>query len=84
MDRPDINLEFGDTGFFAGQAIESVGPIRPGDSLDASTKLKEVYSKTGRSGTMVFAVWETTFVNQKKETVALVTESFVRRNSRKS
>ena len=84
MDRPDINLEFGDTGFFAGQAIESVGPIRPGDALDASTKLKEVYSKTGRSGTMVFAVWETTFVNQKKETVALVTESFVRRNSRKS
>ena len=30
----------------------------------ASSHLKEVYPKTGRSGTMVFTVWETTFTNQ--------------------
>ena len=78
--RPDIKLEFGDIGLFAGQAIESIAPIRPGDTLDARTKLSDVYAKTGRSGKMVFAVWETSFTNQKGEKVALVQESFVRRN----
>lgn len=82
--RPDIKLEFGDIGFFAGQAIESLAPVKPGDVLDTRTKLKEVYAKTGRSGKMVFAVWETSFTNQGGETVALVQESFVRRQSRKN
>ncbi len=82
-EKPDIKLEFGDIGFFAGQSIESLAPIRPGDTLDATSRLKEVYAKTGRSGKMVFAVWETRFANQDGETVALVDESYVRRNSRR-
>ncbi|MDA0771210.1 MAG: MaoC family dehydratase N-terminal domain-containing protein [Chloroflexi bacterium] len=82
LTRPDIKLEFGDIGFFAGQAVESLAPIRPGDTLNASTMLKEVYAKTGRSGTMVFAVWETSFTNQNDDDVARVQESYVRRNSR--
>jgi 3-hydroxybutyryl-CoA dehydratase len=81
--RPDIKLEFGNLGLFAGQAIENLAPIRPGDMLEGKMKLKEVYAKTGRSGQMVFAVWETTFTNQKGETVALVRDSFVRRKSQK-
>ena len=82
ISRPDIKLEFGDMGLFAGQAIECLAPVRPGDTLHATTKLKEVYPKTGRSGMMVFAVWQTKFTNQTGETVALVEESFVRRNRR--
>ena len=80
--RPDIKLEFGDVSLFAGQAIECVGPVRPGDTLSAKTKLKEVYAKTGRSGKMVFQVWETRFSNQDGEDVARVQESFVKRNRR--
>lgn len=80
--RPDIKLEFGDVGLFAGQSIENLTPARPGDTLEASTRLKEVYAKTGRSGKMVFAVWQTSFTNQAGDTVALVEESFVRRNRR--
>ena len=80
--RPDIKLEFGELGFFAAQAIECLAPVRPGDTLDVTTELKEVYPKTGRSGMMVFAVWQTRFTNQSGETVALVEESFVRRNRR--
>ena len=82
-EKPDIKLEFGDIGFFAGQAIENLAPIRPGDTLHAASRLKEVYAKTGRSGKMVFAVWETRFTNQRDETVALVDESYVRRNRRR-
>ena len=80
--RPDIKLNFGDMGFFAGQAIECLVPVRPNDTLSGKTKLKEVYAKTGRSGKMVFVVWETSFTNQKGVTVALVQESFVQRNRR--
>ena len=76
--RPDVMLEFGDTGFFAGQSIECLAHVRPGDILRGTTRLKDVYAKTGRSGKMVFVVWETTFTNQHGETVALVEESFVR------
>jgi acyl dehydratase len=78
--RPDIKLDFGDTGFFAGQSIECGNAVRPGDTLDVTTTLKDVYAKTGRSGKMAFAVWETRFTNQRGETAALVQESFVRRN----
>ena len=78
--RPDIKLEFGNTGFFAGQAMDCLGPVRPHDTLAGKTRLKEVYAKTGRSGMMVFAVWETSFTNQRNEEVARVRESFVRMN----
>ena len=80
--RPDIRLEFGDVSLFAGQAIECVGAVKPGDTLSAKTRLKEVYAKTGRSGKMVFQVWETSFANQDGDDVARVQESFVRRNRR--
>ncbi len=80
--RPDIKLEFGEGGLGAGQSIEGVGAVRPGDTLNAKTKLKDVYAKTGRSGKMVFQVWETSFANQSGDTVALVQESFVKRNRR--
>ena len=58
VSRPDIKLEYGDLGFFAGQAIESLAPIRPGDTLEASTKLKEVYAKTGRSGKAILKIFK--------------------------
>ena len=80
LTRPDIKLEFGDLSFFAGQSIECKKSIQPEDVLNAYTKLHNVYSKTGRSGKMVFVVWQTTFKNQQGEVVAFVNESFVRRN----
>lgn len=76
---PDINLKFGRMRFHAGQRVQRRGPIVAGDLITASSHLKEVYPKTGRSGTMVFIVWETTFRNQKGEIVADVQESFATR-----
>ena len=81
--RPDIKLAFGDTGLFASQAIEPLAPIRAGDTLQATTKLENVYAKTGRSGKMVFVVWQTRFTNQKGETVVVLRDAFVRRNKPK-
>lgn len=83
IERPKIGLEFGDLGFHAGQAIEYKNPVRPGDRLRAKTKLTEVYPKTGRSGKMVFEIWETNFTNQNGVLAATVKESFVHRSKTK-
>ena len=53
VELPDIELKFGVMRFHAGQRVQSRAPIVAGDSLMASSHLKEVYPKTGRSGTMV-------------------------------
>ena len=79
---PDIKLEFGSMGLFAGEAIDYLAPVKAGDTLEGKTKLKEVYAKTGRSGKMVFTVWETSFTRPGGETVALVRESYVQRGQK--
>ena len=76
---PSIDLEFGKISMHASQRVQSIAPILAGDQLSASSHLKDVYAKTGRTGTMVFVVWETTFSNQDGAVVAEVEESFARR-----
>jgi acyl dehydratase len=76
VELPDIKLQFGRARFHAGQRVQPRATVVAGDRLTASSHLKEVYPKTGRSGTMVFIVWETTFRNQDGDVVADVQESF--------
>ena len=79
VELPNIKLKFGKMQIHAGQRVQPRLPIIAGELLTASSHLKDVYAKTGRSGTMVFIVWETTFRNQKGEVVADVQESFARK-----
>lgn len=79
FNRPKLELDFGDATLFAGQSLECRKKIRPGDNLKATTRLNKVYSKTGRSGKMIFAVWETTFRNCDDKTVTKLFDSFVTR-----
>ncbi len=76
---PNVGVEFGRTQMHAGQRVQPIALIYVGDTLVASSQLKDVYAKTGRSGTMVFIVWETTFRNQHGDVVAEVQESFAKR-----
>ena len=76
---PDVKVNFGRVQMHAGQRVEPKAPVYAGDQLTASSHLKDVYAKTGRSGTMVFIVWETTFSNQDGLVVAEVQESFAKR-----
>ncbi len=73
---PNIKLKFGKMQVHAGQRVQPRADIVAGDQVTASSQVKDVYTKTGRSGTMVFIVWETTFRNQNDEIVADVQESF--------
>ncbi len=60
----------GGRGLMGGIDIEVVTPIRPGDQIRITSKVKEIYEKTGRSGSMVFTVIRSTLTNQNGEVAA--------------
>jgi acyl dehydratase len=70
---------FGKQGFDAGKDVEFVAPIRPGDSITLSSHVKEIYEKTGRTGSMVFVIVRSTLKNQRGEVVAHVDHRFMNR-----
>lgn len=78
---PDPKVKFGNTAFHSGTRFEVYAPLRPGDTITVKAGVKEVYAKTGRTGTMVFAVRTQRFVNQDGTTVALTEQSMVHRDT---
>jgi acyl dehydratase len=70
---------FGRQGFDAGKDVEFVAPIRPGDTITLSSRVKEIYEKTGRTGSMVFVIVRSTLKNQSGEVVAHVDHRFMSR-----
>lgn len=74
-DFPEIG---GKRGIDGGKAIEVHRPIRAGDELTASSTVADVYTKTGRSGTMTFIVQRMSFSNQRDELVATVDSRMIR------
>jgi hypothetical protein len=52
QDFPD----FGGMGMDAGKAVELLQPIRPGVTITGKSHLHDIYTKTGRSGRMIFYV----------------------------
>lgn len=68
--------------FDAGKDIEFGVPIRPGDSIQVSSSIHDIYEKTGRSGSMVFVVVRITLANQRGELVANVDNRFMYRGQR--
>lgn len=76
---PNANVKFGNTAFHGGERIEPLGIIRVGDRLTATTQVKEVYEKTGRTGGMAFEVRRTVWRNQDGEPVVATESTMVRR-----
>ena len=62
-------------GLRAGNEYEFFQPIHPDDVISAHWTVKDVYEKTGRTGSLVFQVIETTFYNQNEELLARNTET---------
>jgi hypothetical protein len=77
----DPKVKFGNTTFMAGSRMEFYAPIRANTQLKVATKIKEVYGKTGRSGTMVFVVRRTEFKNGDGHAVAALEQSIVHRET---
>ena len=76
---PDPKVKFGNTGFHAGSRLEFLEPIRVGQTLTGWAQAKEVYAKTGRTGTMVFAVSRLTYKDENGKAVAHSDQLMVRR-----
>jgi acyl dehydratase len=75
----DPKLRYGNLQLNAGQHWEYRAPVRPGDVITATSKVHDIYEKTGRTGRMVFLVRRTTYTNQDGETVAISDGSIVYR-----
>ena len=62
-------------GLRAGNEYEFFQPIHPDDVITAHWAVKDVYEKTGSTGSLIFQVIETTFYNQSDELLARNTET---------
>ncbi len=69
------------SGFDAGKDVEFGVPIRPGDMVTVSAVVKDLYEKTGRSGPMVIVVIRFVLLNQRSETVAIIDNRFIHRET---
>ena len=76
---PDPKVKFGNTGFHAGSHMELLAPVKVGQTLTGWAQAKEVYAKTGRTGTMVFAVSRLTYKDESGNPVAHSDQLMVRR-----
>ncbi len=66
-------------GLMAGIDIEIEAPVFAGDALRIASEVREMYEKTGRTGTMVFVVVQSTLINQHDQVVARVDFRMMRR-----
>ena len=54
-----------------GKEVEFIKPMRPGDKITRVGKIVDIYEKTGRSGALVFTVFENRYTNQDGELVVV-------------
>ena len=62
-----------------GSEFEVLGAVRSGDVITVHSKLKDVITKDGKSGTLYLVVVETRFHNQLGEPVAREIATYVKR-----
>ena len=65
-ETPDVPgvLDYGRGWLNGGDRFEYLEPVRIGDRVTATVTLREAYEKDGRTGRMLFLVFETTYSNQ--------------------
>ena len=51
-------------GMDAGKGVECFSPVRPGITITGKTHLHDIYTKTGRSGRMIFVVTRISFYDE--------------------
>lgn len=72
--RGDLRVALAEAGYGrvldGGMEYEFFGPVRAGDTITASSSIKDVIGREGRTGKMAFVISETTYTNQNGELVA--------------
>jgi acyl dehydratase len=83
--RSGINpkVKFGNSTFLGGRRIEVFELVRPDDTITMREQIKDVYAKTGRTGTMVFAIRRVSYYNQHGQLVTISDTSSLYRETSK-
>ena len=71
--------EYGKGWLNGGNRFEYFAPVKVGDRITATGRIKDVYEKGGSSGNMLFIVFESEYVNHQGQTVARLTQTAIRR-----
>jgi len=71
--------EYGKGWLNGGNRFEHLEPVLVGDVITATGNVADVYEKTGSSGSLLFIVFETEYVNQHGRTVARLRGTAIRR-----
>jgi acyl dehydratase len=71
--------EYGKGWLNGGNRFEYLEPVRAGDRITATGSVADVYEKSGGSGTLLFIIFETEYVNQHGRTVARLRGTAIRR-----
>ncbi len=71
--------EYGKGWLNGGNRFEYLEPVRVGDRVTATGKVTDVYEKTGSSGSLLFIISETEYVNQHGRIVARLRGTAIRR-----
>ena len=76
--RPELTFDLPLTNRFdGGGKWEYFEDVRSGDVVTVDTAITEIYEKEGRSGPMVFVVYETIWTNQNEIVVAKASHSII-------
>ena len=62
-----------------GTEIDYFRPIEAGDTITTVAKLADAQLKKGKTGSLIFLVFEVTYTNQREELVAILRNTFIRR-----
>ena len=62
-----------------GNRFEYIEPVKVGDRITATSRVADVYEKTGGSGSLLFIIFETDYVNQDGRSVARLRGTAIRR-----
>jgi hypothetical protein len=71
--------EYGKGWLNGGNRFEYIEPVKVGDRITATGHIADVYEKTGGSGSLLFIIFETEYVNQHGRVVAKLRGTAIRR-----
>jgi hypothetical protein len=71
--------EYGKGWLNGGNRFEYLEPVKVGDRITATGRVADVYEKSGGSGSLLFIIFETEYVNQHGRTVAKLRGTAIRR-----
>jgi len=66
-------------GIDAGIEYEFFNPVRAGDTITATSMIKDIIEREGKTGKMAFVFNETTYTNQNGDLVARARSTFIQR-----